>query len=136
LTTELSLFSTEPPNEPVAQGRRSRIACVETLEEFVGHEQLLGPGKPLREAIEHGAIGSMAWDPGCGRPRSRGSSRATPTGVRHVQCRDRACRACARSSARPSSAAAALAAPRPLCDEIHRFNKAQQDAFYRLLKKA
>jgi putative ATPase len=35
-----------------------------TLEEFVGQEHLLGPGKPLRDAIERGVPGSMIfWGP-------------------------------------------------------------------------
>jgi len=35
-----------------------------TLDEFVGQEHLLGPGKPLRDAIERGAPGSMIfWGP-------------------------------------------------------------------------
>src|SRR5690554_1838633 len=41
----------------------------ETLDELLGQEKLLGPGKPLREAIERGSIGSMVlWGPpGCGK---------------------------------------------------------------------
>ena len=35
-----------------------------TLDEFVGQEHLLGPGKPLRDAIERGSPGSMIfWGP-------------------------------------------------------------------------
>ena len=68
----------------------------ETLEAFLGQERLLGPGKPLRETIERGAVGSMVFwgPPGSGkttlarlvanytdraRPRSRGSWRITRT---------------------------------------------------------
>src|SRR5687767_1389783 len=35
-----------------------------TLDEFVGQEHLLAPGKPLRESIEQGTIGSIVlWGP-------------------------------------------------------------------------
>ena len=84
MTTELSLFSTEPKNEPAAQAATPLAHRLrpETLEEFVGHEQLLGPGKPLREAIE--TARSRAWcsgdRPAAARPRSRVCSRATRTG--------------------------------------------------------
>src|SRR5437879_8982229 len=41
----------------------------QTLEEFVGQEKLLGPGKPLRTQIERDEISSMIlWGPpGCGK---------------------------------------------------------------------
>src|SRR2546421_912220 len=47
------------PAAPLAERMRPR-----TLDEFVGQEQLLAPGKPLREAIERGVPGSMIfWGP-------------------------------------------------------------------------
>ena len=54
-----SLFSAGRETRPLAA--RMRPA---TLDEFVGQEHLLGPGKPLRDAIERGAPGSMIfWGP-------------------------------------------------------------------------
>src|SRR5437764_14055676 len=40
-----------------------------TLDEFIGQEKLLGPGKPLRMQIESDNIGSMLFwgPPGCGK---------------------------------------------------------------------
>src|SRR5580765_6747022 len=47
------------PGTPLAERMRPR-----TLEEFVGQEQLLGAGRPLRQAIEHGALHSLIfWGP-------------------------------------------------------------------------
>ncbi len=54
-----SLFSAGRETRPLAA--RMRPA---TLDEFVGQEHLLGAGKPLRDAIERGAPGSMIfWGP-------------------------------------------------------------------------
>src|SRR6202142_4241317 len=67
----MSLFAQPGPvhddqaaDRPLAERMRPR-----TLEEFVGQEALLGPGKPLRTQIEHDEIGSMIlWGPpGCGK---------------------------------------------------------------------
>ena len=57
---ELQLFKAETgANVPLAHRMRP-----ETLEDFLGQEQLLGDGKPLRAAIERGAAGSMVfWGP-------------------------------------------------------------------------
>ena len=44
---------------PLADRMRPR-----TLEEFVGQEQVLGPGKPLRQALEKGQLHSLIlWGP-------------------------------------------------------------------------
>ncbi|MDF3053753.1 MAG: MgsA ATPase protein, partial [Geminicoccaceae bacterium] len=54
-----SLFAAGRETRPLAA--RMRPA---TLDEFVGQDHLLGPGKPLRDAIERGAPGSMIfWGP-------------------------------------------------------------------------
>ena len=54
-----TLFSAGRETRPLAA--RMRPA---TLDEFVGQEHLLGSGKPLRDAIERGAPGSMIfWGP-------------------------------------------------------------------------
>ena len=57
-----SLFSTADTVEaaaPLAARLRPR-----SLDEIVGHEQLLGPGRPLRRAIETGNPGSLLfWGP-------------------------------------------------------------------------
>ena len=58
--TEETLFaSTVRGAQPLAARMRPR-----TLDEFVGQEHLLAPGKPLREAVERGVPGSMIfWGP-------------------------------------------------------------------------
>src|SRR5678810_1425761 len=62
----MSLFQTVPgggeredKTRPLADRMRPR-----TLDEFVGQEQLLGPGKPLRQALERGQLHSLIlWGP-------------------------------------------------------------------------
>ena len=51
-----SLFRATREAQPLAARMRPR-----TLDEFVGQEHLLAPGKPLREAIERGVPGSMIF---------------------------------------------------------------------------
>src|ERR1700740_1718931 len=70
----VSLFSKLPPpppepdvpaaNQPLAERMRPR-----TLDEFIGQEKLLGPGKSLRVQIENDNLGSMLFwgPPGCGK---------------------------------------------------------------------
>jgi putative ATPase len=129
LTTELSLFPTpEAATPPLAHRLRP-----ETLDEFVGQGQLLGPHKPLREAIESGAIGSMVlWGPpGCGKTtlarllagyteKEFVTFSAVTEGVPRVREIIREAEQRRRVDGRGTLL---------FCDEIHRFNKAQQDAF-------
>jgi putative ATPase len=67
----VSLFSKLPQpafedsaHQPLAERMRPR-----TLDEFIGQEKLLGPGKPLRQQVENDEISSMLlWGPpGCGK---------------------------------------------------------------------
>ena len=60
MTVHPSLFSTiGSTGTPLAHRMRPK-----KLGEFLGQEQLLGIGKPLREAIERGIVGSMVlWGP-------------------------------------------------------------------------
>jgi len=59
IVEEASLFPGVREAEPLANRMRPR-----TLDEFVGQEHLLGPGKPLRVLIERGAPGSLIfWGP-------------------------------------------------------------------------
>ncbi|HCI3945143.1 TPA: AAA family ATPase, partial [Pseudomonas aeruginosa] len=55
----MDLFRSEPVAQPLAA--RLRPA---NLDEYVGQEHLLARGKPLREALEQGALHSMIfWGP-------------------------------------------------------------------------
>ncbi len=125
--SEPSLFSSLAP-EPLAS--RLRPA---RLEEFVGHEPLLGPGRPLRLAIEQGDVTSMVlWGPpGSGKTtlarlianytdRQFEPFSAVTEGVPRV----REIIAAAERRREAEGRGTIL-----FCDEIHRFNKAQQDAF-------
>src|SRR3954463_1259781 len=56
---EESLWSARETAQPLAARMRPT-----TLEEFVGQEHLLAPGKSLRESIERGSVSSMVfWGP-------------------------------------------------------------------------
>ena len=56
---EDSFWSARETAQPLAARMRPR-----TLEEFVGQEHLLAPGKALRDAIEKGSVSSMVfWGP-------------------------------------------------------------------------
>jgi len=104
-----------------------------SLDEFVGQEHLLGEGQPLRKAIEADRIGSMVFwgPPGCGKTtlahviaKTTGSDfvffSAVLSGVKEV-----------REVVERAKKRQAFDGGRTILfvDEIHRFNKAQQDAF-------
>jgi putative ATPase len=103
------------------------------IEEFVGQEHLLGRGKILTSLLERGTVPSLIlWGPpGCGKTTLARilarmlhanfvSLSAVLSGVREL----RAIIADARENREKKGPATIL-----FVDEIHRFNKAQQDAF-------
>jgi putative ATPase len=129
----MSLFAKLEPEEntgagqPLAERMRPR-----TLDEFTGQEALLGPGKALRTQIEHDEIGSMIlWGPpGCGKTTlARLIARMTHsefaafsavlTGIKEIK------------DVMAAAEHARHAGRRTIVfiDEVHRFNKSQQDAF-------
>ena len=121
-----SLFAAQTP-DPLAARMRPR-----SLDEFVGQKHLLSPGKPLREAIERGSVSSMVFwgPPGTGKTtlarviarytdREFVSFSAVTEGVPRV-----------REIVHEAEGRRRLGRGTILfADEIHRFNKAQQDAF-------
>ena len=115
-----------PVREPLAARMRPR-----TLEEFVGQAQLVGPGRALRRAIESDQLPSMIlWGPpGTGKTtlaqviaNSSGSNfqalSAVSAGVADLR----------RVVADAAKLKRAGRRTVLFIDEIHRFNKAQQDA--------
>jgi putative ATPase len=123
--TQPGLFSTP---EPLAARLRPR-----TLEEYVGQSQLLAPGRALGDAIRRGDVGSVIlWGPpGSGKTTlarliAQYTSRhfvafsAVTEGVPRV----REIIAEAERRRHEEGKGTIL-----FCDEIHRFNRAQQDAF-------
>jgi putative ATPase len=104
----------------------------QTLEDFVGQEHLLAPGKPLRTQIERDDLGSMIFwgPPGCGKTTlARIIARMTKSefvpfsavlaGIKEIK--DVMTVA---ERLRPQGRRTIV-----FVDEVHRFNKAQQDAF-------
>src|SRR5579859_2860970 len=135
----MSLFNTNPPAEgantrrPLADRMRP-----ETLEEYVGQLHLLGPGKSLRKQIERDELGSMIlWGPpGSGKTtlativaRKTKSDfvrfSAVLAGIREIKDV-----MAAAEKGRGFGRRTIL-----FIDEIHRFNKAQQDAFLPRVEK-
>src|SRR3954469_22011678 len=124
---EDSLWSARETAQPLAARMRPR-----TLEEFVGQEHLLAPAKALRVAIETGSIKSMVFwgPPGSGK---------TTLGRLIAQYTDRefvpfsaVTEGIAKVREVVAEAENRLQMGRQtilFVDEIHRFNKAQQDAF-------
>ena len=131
----MSLFDPDPlsrdtsadPKRPLAERMRPQ-----TLDEFVGQEHILGPGKPLRAQIERDELSSLIlWGPpGVGKTTLAkliaGITRcdfvpfsAVLSGMKEIK----AVMADAERSRRLGRRTVLF------IDEIHRFNKAQQDAF-------
>ncbi len=132
----MSLFEQNPladegiagdPKRPLAERMRP-----DRLEDFVGQEHILGPGKPLRLQIERDQLSSMIlWGPpGVGKTTlARLIAKITKcdfipfsavmSGVKEIK----AVMADAERSRRMGRRTIVFV------DEIHRFNKSQQDAF-------
>ena len=117
------------PGAPLATRMRPR-----TLEEFVGQEQLLRAGSSLRRAIEEGHPHSMILHgpPGSGKTTLARIVAEASDAAFEEESAVAAGRAEVRAVIERASARAAPAQPGRrtifFLDEIHRFNKAQQDA--------
>ena len=123
-----SLFPEQQGFRPLAA--RMRPA---TLDEYVGQAHLVGEGKPLRRAVEQGQLHSMIlWGPpGVGKTTfarllanlsdlSFETVSAVLSGVKDIRAIVERAKERKRSEGRDTLL---------FVDEVHRFNKSQQDAF-------
>ncbi|GAC1683898.1 MAG: replication-associated recombination protein A [Terriglobales bacterium] len=129
----MSLFQTIPSGDKNDGGRplADRMRP-QTLDDFVGQEHLVAPGKPLRTQIERDDIGSLIFwgPPGTGKTTLAQiiahltkadfiEFSAVLTGIKEIK------------QVMADAERARQYGTRTIVfiDEIHRFNKAQQDAF-------
>ena len=122
----------EPDERPQAGRPLADRMRPQTFDEFIGQEELLGPGKPLRTQIERDELGSMLlWGPpGCGKTTlariiaRRTKSEFIPfsavlSGIKEIK----------EVMAKAEGAGRYGQRTIVFVDEVHRFNRAQQDAF-------
>ncbi len=124
-TSQAGLFSSDSP-EPLAARMRPR-----TLDEFIGQDRIVGPGRLLRRAIQADQLSSVIFygPPGTGKTTlARVVANSTSAdflainavlaGVKDIR------EAVARAQATKEAGRRTIL----FVDEVHRFNKAQQDA--------
>jgi putative ATPase len=127
-----SLFAEAPRRKPAPAPLADRMRP-HTFDEFVGQEELLAPGKPLRESIERDLLQSIIlWGPpGTGKTTLARivadttqaqfvAFSAVMSGIKEIRDVMSGAERLRKTTGRRTIV---------FIDEIHRFNKAQQDAF-------
>lgn len=130
-----SLFETEKEeshslnssqNQPLAYRLRPQ-----NFDEFVGQKHLIGPGKPLRDLIDHDRLFSIIlWGPpGCGKT-SLARLISQVTASKFIELNAVTARIADIKDAIEKARTNVRWSKKTICfiDEIHRFNKTQQDA--------
>jgi putative ATPase len=139
---QTSLFSDTPITDPPAAATASALAPgyqplaarlrPRTLEDFSGQQHILGPGKPLRQAVDSRQLHSMIlWGPpGVGKTTlariAAGQANAHFLQLSAVLAGVKEIREAIALARQHKSVGRDTVL---FVDEVHRFNKAQQDAF-------
>jgi putative ATPase len=137
--SEVSLFQTLPsPHEPDKTRPLAERMRPRTLDEFVGQEHILGPGKSLRVQIERDDTGSLIFwgPPGVGKT----TLAKIIAGMTHAEFIEFSAVMSGIKEIKQVMVEAERArqyGTRTIVfvDEVHRFNKAQQDAFLPYVEK-
>ena len=122
-----SLFANSGQNEPLANRVRPQ-----NLDQFVGQEQLLGPGKILREIIDNDQVSSMIFwgPPGVGKTTlAEIIAQQSQASFFNFSAVDSSITKIRKIMKQAEAEHEVGQETLVFVDEIHRFNKAQQDAF-------